>query len=170
MGDAVLGDTGFGRGELKGIGSAARALLLMGAVLGVVLAVLYGAAHAGAEELGIEDLKGRIFDAHMAQRTFANGLRYCTELDGTNFYFQPRNRVLNLEDYHRALEDLAKAQAFNPQTRRPWNEADAAQRWDEAKKQAARDKENCALVASLPELEKRLEQMQAAKNVAPPKN
>ena len=151
---------------MNGIGRGALAFLLLGAVCSGIL----GAAHAGAEELGIDDLKGRIFDAHMAQRTFANGLRFCAELDGTNFYFQLRNRVLNLEDYHRGLEDLAKAQAFNPQTRRPWNEADAAQRWDEAKKQAVRDKENCALVASLPELEKRLEQMQAAQNVAPPKN
>ncbi len=147
---------------MKGFSRGALALLLLGVIL--------GAAHASAEELGIEDLKGRIFDAHMAQRTFVNGLKFCAELDGTNFYFQLRNRVLNLEDYHRALEDLAKAQAFNPQTRRPWNETDAAQRWDEAKKQAVRDKENCALVASLPELEKRLEQMQAAQNVAPPKN
>jgi hypothetical protein len=150
---------------LNGIGRGALALLLLGVVLGI-----FGAAHASAEELGIEDLKGRIFDAHMAQHTFANGLRYCAELDGTNFYFQPRNRVLNLEDYHRGLEDLAKAQAFNPQTRRPWSDADASQRWDEAKKQAVRDKENCALVASLPELEKRLEQMQAAQNVSPHKN
>jgi tRNA nucleotidyltransferase/poly(A) polymerase len=152
---------------LNGIGRGVLALLLLAPLL---LGVVLGAAHASAEELAIDDIKGRIFDAHMAQQTFANGLRYCAELNGTNFYFQPRNRVLNLEDYHRGLEDLAKAQAFNPQTRRPWNEADAAQRWDEAKKQAVRDKENCALVASLPELEKRLEQMQAAQNVAPPKN
>jgi len=137
---------------------------------GALALVIFGAARASAEELGIEDLKGRIFDAHMAQHTFANGLRFCAELDGTNFYFQLRNRVLNLEDYHRGLEDLAKAQAFNPQTRRPWSEADAAQRWDEAKKQAVRDKENCALVASLPELEKRLEQMQGAQNIVAPKN
>jgi len=137
---------------------------------GALALVIFGAAHASAEDLGIEDLKGRIFDAHMAQHTFANGLRFCAELDGTNFYFQLRNRVLNLEDYHRGLEDLAKAQAFNPQTRRPWSEADAAQRWEEAKKQAVRDKENCALVASLPELEKRLEQMQGAQNIVAPKN
>jgi hypothetical protein len=146
-----------------------------GALASLLLALLLapplmGASHASAEELGIDDLKGRIFDAHMAQRTFANGLRFCSELDGTNFYFQTRNRVLNLEDYHRGLEDLARAQAFNPQTRRPWNETDAALRWDEVKKQAIRDKENCALVASLPELEKRLEKLQAVQNVAPAKN
>lgn len=149
---------------MNGIGRGAPVFLLLGAVFGIL-----GAAYARAEELGIDDLKGKIFDAHMAQHTFVNGLRFCAELDGTNFYFQLRNRVLNLEDYHRGLEDLAKAQAYNPQTRRPWNEADAAQRWGEVKKQAVRDKENCALVASLPELEKRLQQMQAAQNVAPPK-
>lgn len=127
-------------------------------------------APAGAQDLGIDQLKGKIFDAHMAQQTFANGLKFCGELNGTNFYFPPRNRVLDLAEYRRALEDLVKAKAFNPQTRRPWNEQDAAQRWDEVQKQAVRDKENCVLVASLPELEKHLEQLQAAHDVPPPKN
>jgi hypothetical protein len=139
--------------------------------LGLMVAlVLAAGTRAGAEELGLDQLKGRIFDAQMAQRTFANGLKFCTELDGTNFYFAPRNRVLGLEDYHRALDDRARAKAFNPQTRRPWSEEDAAARWEEVKKQAAKDMETCALVASLPELQKRLEQMQAAQSASPPKN
>jgi hypothetical protein len=118
-------------------------------------------AHADAQDLTVDEIKGKIFDARMAQQTFANGLRFCSELDGTNFYFAVRNRVIDLEDYHRGLEGLAKAQVYNPQTRRPWSKQDADQRWEEVKKEAARDKDNCSLVTSLPELEKRLETMQA---------
>ncbi len=137
---------------------------------GAVALVLIPWAQARAQDLTIDDLKGKIFDARMAQKIFANGLRFCSELNGTNFYFQPRNRVLNLEDYHRALDDLAKAQAYNPQTRRPWSVQDANARWEEVKKEAVRDRENCALVASLPQLEKRLEQMQGGHEAAQKKD
>ena len=113
-----------------------------------------------AQNPAVDEIKGRIFDAHMVQQMFANGLKFCSELDGTNFYFQPRNRVLNLEEYHRSLENLASAQAFNPQTRRPWTAQDAESRWQQVKKQALADQENCALVASLPALEKRLQELQ----------
>ncbi len=94
----------------------------------------------------------------MALKTFVGGLRHCGELNGTNFYFQPRDRVLDLEEYHQSLDNLAKAQAFNPEKHRPWTEADANDRWEQVKKQAARDKEVCKLVAMLPELEKKLEE------------
>ena len=33
------------------------------------------------------------------KKTFAKGLRFCNELDGKNFYFSARDRVLNLDDY-----------------------------------------------------------------------
>jgi tRNA nucleotidyltransferase/poly(A) polymerase len=115
-----------------------------------------------AQTPAVDELKGRIFDAHMAEQLLAGGLKYCAELDGTNFYFAPRNRVLNLEEYHRSLENLASAQAFNPQTRRPWTAQDAENRWQEVKKQALGNKESCALVASLPDLEKRLQELQGA--------
>jgi hypothetical protein len=108
----------------------------------------------------INDLKSKIFEARMAQQLFVNGLRFCNELDGTNFYFAPRNRVINLEDYHRSLDNLAASQAFNAQTRRPWSVQDAQARWEEAKKQAVTDKQNCALVADLPEFQKRLQELQ----------
>lgn len=71
-----------------------------------------------AQSPNVNDLKAKIFDARMAEKMFVNGLRFCNELDGTNFYFEPRNRVLKLEDYHRSLENLASAQAYNPETRR----------------------------------------------------
>ena len=63
------------------------------------------------------------------QRNFAAGLRHCSELNGTNFYFEQRDRVLNLQDYRRSLDNLAAQGAYNPETRHPWNKADAEARW-----------------------------------------
>ncbi len=108
----------------------------------------------------IDELKGRIFDAHMAQQTFAEGLQHCSELDGKSFFFQLRRRMLNLEEYFRSLENLAKAQVYNPEKRRPWSLEDAKQRWEEVKKQAQEDKQKCELVRSLPDLEKRLQELE----------
>jgi len=135
-------------------------------------------ASAGAEEpakgktqqQAVDDLKGRIFDAKMAQRTFERGLKYCGELDGNHFYFLPRDRVLDLEEYHRSLDSLAKQQVFNPEKHRPWTEQDAAERWQQAQKQATSDKANCALAASLPELEKELDELEKKQPAADKKN
>jgi hypothetical protein len=108
----------------------------------------------------IGDLKGKIFDAHMAQQTFANGLQYCNELNGKSFFFQVRKRILNLEEYFKSLQNLVQAQVYNPEKRRPWTMEDAKQRWEEVKKEAEEDKQKCELVHSLPEMEKRLEELQ----------
>ena len=113
-----------------------------------------------AQSPAIDELKGKIFDARMAQQTFAGGLKFCEELNGKSFYFRLRNRVLNLEEYFQSLENLAKAQVFNPEKRRPWSLQDAKERWEEVKKQAAEDKQKCELVQSLPELEKQLQELQ----------
>jgi len=113
-----------------------------------------------AQSLSVNELKAKIFDARMAQKTFANGLPFCKELDGSNFYFEPRHRVLNLEEYHQSLDNLAKAQAYNPEKRRPWSAEDANSRWEQVKKQAVQDEATCKLVAGLPEFEKRLEELQ----------
>ena len=113
-----------------------------------------------AQNAAIGDLKGKIFDARVAQQTFANGLKHCSELNGKSFYYQLRNRILNLEEYFHSLENLVKAQVFNPDKRRPWTLQDAKERWEEVKKQAQADREKCELVQSLPELEKRLEELQ----------
>jgi hypothetical protein len=97
----------------------------------------------------------------MTEKMFVGGLKFCNEFDGkSNFYFQPRNRVLSLEEYHRSLENLAREHIFNPEKRRPWSEADAAERWEVVKKEAVTDKENCDLVASIPSLEKKLQELQ----------
>ena len=129
-------------------------------VYAVITLGLIPAAHLHAQSPTIDDLKGKIFDAGMAKQMFANGLKFCGELDGKNFYFAPRDRVLNLEDYHRSLDSLAREHVFNPETRRPWNEQDAANRWQQVQQQAISDKANCDLVASLPELQRELEELE----------
>jgi hypothetical protein len=117
-----------------------------------------------AQTAAIDDLKGKIFDARMAKQTFAGGLKYCEDLNGKSFYFQLRNRILNLDEYFRSLENLVKAEVYNPQKRRPWSLQDAKERWEEVKKQAEEDKQKCELVRMLPELEKQLQELQ--KNAA----
>lgn len=89
-----------------------------------------------AQNAAINDIKGKIFDAKMAQQSLAGGLQHCRELNGTNFYFQQRDRVLNLDDYHRSLDNLAMQGIFNPETRRPWNWQDADARWAQVQQQA----------------------------------
>jgi tRNA nucleotidyltransferase/poly(A) polymerase len=115
---------------------------------------------AGAQTAAIEELKGKIFDAHMAQQMFAGGLKYCNELNGKSFYYQLRNRILNLEEYFQSLENLVKAGVYNPAKRRAWTLEDAKERWEEVKAQAQEDKRKCELVQSLPELEKQLEELE----------
>jgi hypothetical protein len=108
----------------------------------------------------LNELKARIWEAELAQRNFAAGLPHCHELNGTNFYFQTRDHVLNLEDYRRSLDNLLMQGAFNPETRRPWNKQDADARWAQVQKQATTDQANCAAVASLPSLQKQLKELQ----------
>ena len=49
----------------------------------------------------LNEIKAKIWEAQLVQRNFAAGLRHCSELNGTNFYFEQRDRVLNLQDYRR---------------------------------------------------------------------
>jgi len=145
-GDKTMSRIGFRR-------MAVRPIFFIALALGCSSAVR-------AQTAEINDLKGKIFDAKMAQQTFGNGLAHCREFDGTNFYFRQRDRILNLEDYHRSLESLAQQRVFNPETKRPWNEEDATAKWEQVQKEAADDRTNCALVASLPELQKKLDDLQ----------
>jgi hypothetical protein len=127
---------------------------------GAIALCLMPLAPARAQNQTVDDLKGKIVAAHMAQQAFASGLKFCSEFDGKHFYFQARDRVLDLEEYHRSLENLAKQQVFNPEKRRPWTEQDAAERWDLVQKEAASDQADCQLVASLPALEKQLDELE----------
>src|ERR1700681_4260220 len=149
----VLGET-----DVTRFACGARALCLMPAFL--IIACLIPSAPVRAQNQAVDDLKGKIFDARMAKQTFAGGLKFCNELDGKHFYFQARDRVLDLEDYHRSLDNLAKQQVFNPEKRRPWTEQDATERWEQVQKQAVSDQANCQLAASLPALEKQLDELE----------
>ena len=108
----------------------------------------------------INDLKAKIFDARLAQRNFSAGLRHCSELNGTNFYFEQRDRVLNLQDYRRSLDNLVAEGTFNAETRRPRNRQDAEARWAQVQKQATTNQANCAAVASLPSLRQKLKELE----------
>jgi hypothetical protein len=123
-----------------------------------------------AQNTPIEELKVKIFDARTLQQTFAKGLKFCDELNGTNFYFALRDRIFDLEEFHRSLGSLVKQQVFNPEKKRPWSEQDAADRWAQVQQEAAKDKANCQLVASLPDLEKQLNELQKTAAPAEQKN
>ena len=115
--------------------------------------------HAQNSE-ALNDIKAKIWEAQSVQRNFSGGLRHCNELNGTNFYFEQRDRVLNLQDYRRSLDNLAAQGAYNPETKRPWNKQDADARWAQVQKDAVTHQANCATVASLPFLEKKLKELQ----------
>jgi hypothetical protein len=102
----------------------------------------------------LNELKAKIWKAEVAQRNFAAGLPHCSELNGTNFYFSQQNRVLNLQDYRRSLDNLVTQGVF------PWNRQDADERWAQVQKQATTDQANCTAVASLPSLRQKLKELQ----------
>ena len=54
-------------------------------VCGAIALSLIPSAQLHAQSPSIDDLKGKIFDAGMAKQMFANGLKFCGELDGKNF-------------------------------------------------------------------------------------
>ena len=115
--------------------------------------------HAQNSE-ALNDIKAKIWEAQLVQRNFSGGLRHCNELNGTNFYFEQRDRVLNLQDYRRSLDNFAAQGAYNPETKRPWNKQDADARWAQVQKDAVTHQANCAAVASLFFLEKKLKELQ----------
>jgi hypothetical protein len=139
-------------------------------VCGVISLCLLSPTFVCAQSPSIEELKVRIFDARALQQTFAKGLKFCNVLNGTNFYFALRDRVFDLEDFHRSLTSLVKQQVFNPDKKRPWSEQDATERWAQVQQEAVKDKANCQLVASLPDLEKQLAELQRTAPPAEQKN
>lgn len=95
-------------------------------------------------------------------RRSTRGAKYCGELNGTSFYLRQGDRVVNLEGYLSSLESLVKAGSYNAAKRRSWTAEDAKQREEEAKKHAQEDKRMCEQILSVPKLEKRLQELQAA--------
>jgi hypothetical protein len=139
-------------------------------VYGAAALCLFFSAPLYAQNPPIEELKVKIRDARTLQQTFVKGLKFCNELNGTNFYLEKRDGVVGLEDFHRSLGSLVKGQALNPEKKRPWSEQDATDRWAQAQQEAAKDKANCQLVASLPDLEKQLAELQKTAAPAEQKN
>jgi hypothetical protein len=137
--------------------SKSAAWLACGAVAFGLLACTAGHAQNPA----IDDLKGKIFDARMAQQQLGKGARFCENLNGKSFYYHLRDRIFELEEYSYSLENLAKAEVYNPDKRRPWSLQDAKERMEEVRKQAAEDKQKCDLVKSLPQFEKQLQELEA---------
>jgi hypothetical protein len=155
LGDEVMARNNFGT--------------VLGSICGAVFLAAFLATPVRAQDAVVMDLKAKISAAQSVQQNFARGLLHCSELDGKSFYFESRDRVLNLEDYHRALASLALQGSFNPETNRPWNEHDADARWAQVQDQALQGKANCELVASLPDLQRKLQasQQQATATQAP---
>ena len=60
---------------------------VLGAIVGSIVLALNVVTPLRAQTPAINELRGKIFDAKMVQQTFAGGLRHCSELNGTNFYF-----------------------------------------------------------------------------------
>jgi len=129
-------------------------------LLGVAFTIGMVFAPSSLHAQTLTELKGKILDAEMAQRNFAAGLRHCNELNGTNFYLEQRDRVLNLQDYRHSLDNLVMQAVFNPETRHPWNKQDADARWAQVQKLASADQVNCAAVANLPSLRQKLKELQ----------
>lgn len=130
----------------------------LGLALAAVWVVVPGALHA--QTLTLNQLKSKVFDAKIVAQTFAKGLRFCKELDGTTFYFATRDRVLNLDDYDKSLQNLVRDRVFNPERKRPWSPEDAKGRMELVRKQALEDKANCELIANRANYEKQLHELE----------
>lgn len=123
-------------------------------------ALLAGYAGAHAQTATLNELRAKVFDARMAVKTFVNGAHHCDELNGSNFFFEPRNRVLGLHEFRQSLDNLVAAQTFNPERHRPWNTQDAELRWQQVNKLATEEVRICKMIAALPELEHQLAEIE----------
>ena len=94
---------------------------------GVVL-LLIACSPLRAQNAEIDELKGKIFDARMAQQTLGEGLKYLPGAQRQEFLLPHAHRILDFEEYFRSFENMVKAQTFNPEKRRPWTLQDARER------------------------------------------
>ena len=116
-------------------------------------------AYGQAPDVNI--LKSEIAEAQNVQRTFADGLQHCADLDGTRLYNSGQKRVIVLSELQTSLQNLVKDQVFNPQKKRLWTAADTDERMKIAQSQANQDRRNCNLVAKLPEMVKKLAELES---------
>jgi TPR repeat protein len=108
----------------------------------------------------IDEIKGKIVDARTVQQTFS-GLKYCTELNNTSFYSPLHDRIFNVEEYFRSLQNLVKVEHYDAAKHRALTLEDAKERLEKAKLKAQEDRHKCELVQSLPKLETRLQELHA---------
>ena len=87
-------------------------------------------------------------------------MRYCNDLDGKHFYFETRDRVLDLDDYSKSLDNLVRDRAFNPEKKRPWNQRMPKSAWTWCRKMAVDDRANCELMANRASYEKQLNELE----------
>ena len=129
----------------------------------IALGVGLIALHAYAEEPNpaVKTLKSDISEARDIQRVFADGLQHCAVLNGTGFYNSDQKRVIVLSDLRTSLQNLVKDQVFNAKKGHPWTADDANDRMKSAQTQADQDKYKCNLVARLPELTKKLSELES---------
>lgn len=127
--------------------------------LGAVLISLY--AYAEEPNPAVMTLKSDISAAQNIQRLFADGLPHCAVLNGTSFYNSSQKRVIVLSELQTSLQNLVKDQVFNAKKGHPWSADDANESMKMAKTQADKDKYNCNLVAKLPELVKKLAELES---------
>jgi hypothetical protein len=92
------------------------------------------------------------------QQRFTVGLRHCSELNGTNFYFPTASSICKTITSLWKISSRRVCSIPKPSGRRPSRTPDA--RWAQVTLQARADQANCALVASLPFLQKELDEMQ----------
>jgi hypothetical protein len=118
-------------------------------------------AHAQEPNQAITTIQSDIAAARNVQKSFAEGLPYCAQLDGNSYYNGIQKRVVQLGELKTSMDNLIKDQVFNPQKKRPWNAGDAEERMQLGRLQAERDRDNCKLVAKLPELTKELRALES---------
>jgi hypothetical protein len=117
-------------------------------------------ANAEDRNLAIQTLKSDIAEAKNVQRIFADTLPHCASLDGNSFYNNAQKRVVLLSELETSVKNLVKDQVFNPQKKHPWTAGDAEELMKVGQLQAERDQRNCNLVAKLPEMNKKLNELE----------
>ena len=132
-----------------------------GGAIAIAVGLMPLFAHAQEPNPAIKTIKSDIAEAHNVQKSFAEGLPHCAALDGKSYYNGVQKRVVQLSELKTSVDNLVKDQVFNPQKKRPWNASDAEERMQLGRLQAERDRDNCKLVAKLPELTKELSALES---------
>jgi hypothetical protein len=116
---------------------------------------------ARADDTKIRILKLEILQIRHIEKKFAAGLKFCSNLDGKHVFLENQQRIVSIDAAEASLQNLIKDNVFNPAKKRPWNADDAAERIDQMRKLAEKERSDCASVAKLPSLQKELAELEA---------